>query len=127
MELDDIANEEEQNEQLESNTVQDYSPVMHASKTVKLFSGEVIKLSPRVFNTTTIDETQLKGTYMDMDSLTTRANLRNSIKEQNRRKQVENPTSTTKNCIHDPRFGQRSISQPVLFSYALQAMINNID
>lgn len=96
MELDDIANEEEQNEQLESNTVQDYSPVMHASKTVKLFSGEVIKLSPRVFNTTTIDETQLKGTYMDMDSLTTRANLRNSIKEQNRRKQVENPTSTTK-------------------------------
>lgn len=80
MELDDIANEEEQNEQLESNTVQDYSPVMHASKTVKLFSGEVIKLSPRVFNTTTIDETQLKGTYMDMDSLTTRANLRNSIK-----------------------------------------------
>ncbi|RCK66220.1 Chromosome transmission fidelity protein 18 [Candida viswanathii] len=71
-----------------------YSATSRPWKTVKLFSGESIRLNPRVTTRTDIDETQLKGTYLDMDSLTTRANLRNSIKEQ-KRKQAETRTTTT--------------------------------
>lgn len=95
--VDNSGNEEEPHHDFFASPqldIQDYSPTSRPSKTVKLFSGEAIALVPRALNKTNINETQYHGMYMDMDSLTTRANLRNSIKEQNRKRQTESAVST---------------------------------
>lgn len=69
---------------------QDFSPASKPSKTVKLFSGKQIKLAPRSTERVNIDEKQLSGIFLDMDSLTNKANLRNSFKE-NRKKLSDPP------------------------------------
>ena len=72
---------------------QDFSPASKPSKTVKLFSGKQIKLAPRSTERVNIDEKQLSGIFLDMDTLTNKANLRNSFKE-NRKKLSKPPSSS---------------------------------
>ncbi|KAF6071936.1 hypothetical protein FOB64_000891 [Candida albicans] len=82
---------------------QDFSPASKPSKTVKLFSGKQIKLAPRSTERVNIDEKQLSGIFLDMDSLTNKANLRNSFKEN--RKKLSDPPSLS-SIKHDSTSSQ---------------------
>ncbi|KAL6454783.1 CTF18 Chromosome transmission fidelity protein 18 [Candida maltosa Xu316] len=70
----------------------DYSPTYLPTKKVKLFSGKTIELIPKPTSKVQLDETQFQGSYINMDVLTNKVNLRNSIKE-NRKKLAETTPS----------------------------------
>ena len=58
---------------------QDFSPASKPSKTVKLFSGKQIKLAPRSTERVNIDEKQLSGIFLDMNSFNEQGQLEKFI------------------------------------------------
>ncbi|EGW34505.1 uncharacterized protein SPAPADRAFT_65637 [Spathaspora passalidarum NRRL Y-27907] len=59
------------------------SHISQPFKEVKLFNGRTVKLKPKTKSATV--QAPVQGSYMDMDTLFSKANLHNTIKENNRK------------------------------------------